>query len=816
MNYLANNWNSFRSLSKYIFLLFAMVCYFPAFTVAKPKPSQKVKRIIRIEFNEKGQMVSTPPSYLTKEDQIDFVVNTGKDFKTKRVIEVYQRFAQTIKALEEKNDKGDSKILAAISLDQSVEAKHLLGVTVAKLADQLNKYVVANETYLKNQITSGTIEKDLQDKSKALTDKTYTDAELALIQVPSLTALEFPSYTVTGRIVNVNGLDIISECKEPLTLDPQSQCCWYVYCGSMPPFHFKEGPVRFEFELRMNNNIPAQLIDQISKSDALTKVLWAINTDKLKAEVTKVLSVATMDVPDPKIIVSKSDLKSLSDEILKKEQDPKTDMKADIGGLFPDDKTKLVYDKLFNLASQFDFLSGKELIAWYLQFAWVSGGQNISANPLVNGNLVGLGQKISEQNATLKKLKKDSVKNAAELILVENTSKTSNSAGNITALNKAYDDLLTAKSTNDALIDAANAALKSLKKQGSSDVINQLNKPALLSDSLLYQGLVYINNPGNYNKTFYAFMRNHDALEDFQLKGKEPAKGINETQRMYILVDNSPPKAKYMLKTTITPINLSDDVPPSGAEIGQRAMKAAKPLFTRVPKPGLDDVFSLYESLKNLYAPAANGILALPFHLTPDNSPDYLTRMVSHESPFKAPSTVSYQLLDSATSKNLNSEGTAYTYRYNKLYRFRIKAGIVYSFLQNKNYTINAATNTATYTNNYTGLAPSVGLQIFTTRLDIQSQRFFPHGAAPYAYVGYLYTGAPAANILLGTGWEIFSGFALTAGVHYGKSQGLTVVSGSLQEKDDYQPAFFFSLNIGLEAFNALFNTAKPTANPFK
>jgi hypothetical protein len=75
---------------------------------------------------------------------------------------------------------------------------------------------------------------------------------------------------------------------------------------------------------------------------------------------------------------------------------------------------------------------------------------------------------------------------------------------------------------------------------------------------------------------------------------------------------------------------------------------------------------------------------------------------------------------------------------------------------------------------------------------------------------------SPANNFLLGGGFEVFSGFAVAGGIHLGKTQGLSVSNGALEEKDLYKIAPFVSVSIGLEAFNALFNTAKPTVNPLK
>ena len=210
-----------------------------------------------------------------------------------------------------------------------------------------------------------------------------------------------------------------------------------------------------------------------------------------------------------------------------------------------------------------------------------------------------------------------------------------------------------------------------------------------------------------------------------------------------------------------------------------------------------------------------NGVLKLPVQLNIDTSADFVTKEVLQERQKNATTVVNYTIVD-ANGKNLSGEGTTFSYNFDKLYRFKIKAGIAYSTFKGRNYTVNTANNTANYTNAWTGLAPSLGVQVFPVPLEVESKKFLPHGLAPFGYVGYLFNGAPGNNLLLGGGWELYSGIAFTVGAHIGRSQRLELTEGVIQEQDYYKPAFFFSLNIGLEAFNIIFGTGKPSVNPFK
>jgi hypothetical protein len=799
-------------------------------------------------------MTSVPPAFITTQDRIVFQVTVTDEFNQNRITEIYKIFQQTLHQLNETDGAGKNLALKSIGLEnttatnQGGDAGEILLIIRRKLAEALDAFLTKHQDILSKQL-----DPDKEHAALKVYRDNATDAIVSrypnFFYLPDLENLVMPKYTVLCQVENVNGLDMESKCNAPLALIPGCNSCGTQFTNSLELNDITKGPVRLKFELRMDNNILTTLIEQVKNNTHINAALLANNPVDIVKTLNNILNFSNLlgqaGIDQPTIDtlnkwITARETQAVGTAVKKNNKKGKGKKPA-VTPPDPDMKLSPIQVQAITIslktidriAAQ---LQTKEILAWIFQLSWLTAGQQLTANPVGYHVSATTGKQISEVGKELKSLLQDSARIQSELTLLENVSKAAGAANGLKMLTLKYDTLELAKKAMITSLDDQRNALKKLKTNLPDEMISQLNKGLALSDSLFYRGYLYINHQdarkknwfalspdvrdNSYfpNRTYYAFMRSHDALEDFQLKGKDPVKGINETQRLYILIENAQDKSKYLLKTTINNIPPPNDVDQLGNGVGDKDFA----LFVKVPatKTSLDDLFSLYEQEKKVagfaLAPFSNGLFTLPFKVTPDKTPDYVTKPLSHESPFKAPSTVSYQILDSAKGKNVNSEATVYTYRFNKLYRFRLKAGIAYSFLQNRTYNVNQTLNTIAYTTNYTGLEPSFGIQIFTTRLDIQSTRLFPHGAAPFIYLGYLYHNAPGTNFLLGTGWEVFSGFAISGGVHYGLSQRLAIDDGTPQPQNYYKPAGFISLDIGLEAFNALFNTAKPTVNPFK
>jgi len=821
--------------------------------------SLKNEPIIRIDFNEKGQMTSTPPAFITSQDKIIFQVTVTDEFNQNRIIQIYKIFQQTLNQLNQSDGATKNQALKTLGLentsatDQSRNAAEILLITERKLAENLDAFLTKHRDILSLQL-----DPDKEHKALLVYEGHAIDALLSkypdLFYLPDMEDLVVPKYTVVCQVENVNGLDMESKCNTPLVLAPGCNTCGTQFTNSLMLDDITKGPVRLKFELRLDNNILSTLIKQVKNNALINAAFLAKNPLDIVKNINNILNFSnvsgqagidqpTIDALNKWIIAKESQAAKPADHQTHKTQnEPAKDKKAaDTPPPIPD--VTLTPDQVTAITKSLQTIDGlavqlqtKEILAWIFQLSWLTGGQQLTANPVGYHISATTGKQTSDANNQLKSLLQDSARIQSELTLLENVSKAGGAANDLKTLTLKYDTLQLAKKAMVKSLEDQRAALKKLKSNLPDELVSQLNKGLALSDSLFYRGYLYINHQDGKkkawfalspesrdyayfpNRNYYAFMRSHDALEDFQLKGKDPVKGINETQRLYILIDNAQDKSKYLLKTTIANIAPSADIDQLGVGVG--AQLNTNVIRAPAAPTAMDDLFTLYEKEKKIagfaLSPFSNGLFSLPFKVTPDKTPDYVTKPLSHESPFKAPSTVSYQIIDSAKAKNMNSEGTVYTYRFNKLYRFRIKAGIAYSFLQNRTYAVNPTLNTVSYTTNYTGLEPALGIQIFTTRLDIQSTRLFPHGAAPFIYLGYLYHNAPGTNFLLGAGWEVFSGFAISGGVHYGLSQRLAIDDGTPQPQNYYKPAAFVSLDIGLEAFNALFNTAKPTVNPFK
>ncbi|OCX54291.1 hypothetical protein BEL04_08515 [Mucilaginibacter sp. PPCGB 2223] len=760
-----------------------------------------------ITFNESGQITSELPALVTTKDCIEFVVVGTKENYRNRVLDAYQRYLETIKNLD-KNTNDLYTVLDNINMDNVTRTnRRLLWDLQAKMATALLDWVahdpeVANIVMAKRNLS--------EDKAKL---QTFVDRgtsppseDMKDMAIPNPVDLAKASYVVDYdfRGAFPSGAKVCA-ASEPL-IGTEDCCSW----------KFKSKPItiaadipfyRLGYKLRLRNVTYDVLNAQLKQLNALMVKARAIDLDKEKKNLK-----AAMDGVKAAGQADAAELFDWMDSKIKGKEDQTS--YAHIKTVY--DQTA-AGDNMFgeiNKAIANTYKSSvldPDILKFMLALSWATKGNNLTLNPLTSGlptdskgqidtkteelndstrSLSALGQKIDLYKAMLNPAGKDCCKPpyyADQL--------------------KAFNAMLDLQKVIVKAQDKLTKDIQTLKDQQTKSAKTQSDlKKTMLSDSLFYDGYLNISQyTDKFSHPGYHYMRHHDALNDYRHFDITQQLEINEAQFLEAVAENQDPSKKIVIKYTFAS---------AGSDVDFIGTQTSLALAAAPPHKKLDDIYNAYKRISDLYIPYGNGVINLPLLPMIDQTPNYITKVNVPPDPDKAPQIGSYVFQDSVSAKNLTTQGVAFKFRINKLYNFRFKAGIAYSHLSRRTYSINPATNTATFTTNYVGMGPDFGVQIFTRRIDIQRKDIFPDGAAPFFYVGYLYNDAPINNFLLGGGWEIVSGFAIMGGVHLGKSQSLFTGQGVLQTKDTYKGDWFVSLSFGLEAFKNVFNTAKSIANP--
>ncbi|TDQ11378.1 hypothetical protein [Pedobacter metabolipauper] len=741
-------------------------------------------------FNEKGQLLSAPPSILTdhKKTRIYFTVTVSPEYRAQRTIAWYNHFKNQIGLLKKLTD-----VKASVGLPD----------TDGKLNDKINavKYTMAQQLIklLKSdQVAIDILSKQLNIANE-ITELAKIDSPKTSIWLPQLEDLMVPAY------------DLVTDPEFPVQFGRIGGKNEWKFMATLDPVKVEELSI-CKFKLVQSNEKYLAVIKQLANNKILSASFKDTIPD-LKSTNQYIATGLNLVFLDPDFPKRKMIL-----DIFNKQRSGTALSIAESSFITNVSSNEFKYlngelNKLMN-SPELQFFRDDNHINFLLQFSWLINPLSLSANPfkdtIEKDDLEKINGDIKRLDAELKKNKEDLANINQELLILENRSRVSGSSvQELQLLKNTYASRLIDKTNTQIAIEKIQADIKELKDTPDQlKASNIIKDNFLVKDSLLYDGLLYINHKtARPNRNGYAIIRQHDRLNDYLLMGNDNKVQINETQRMYVMVHNSSKDASYRLNTTITSIAADQDL--GGLD------KLAKQGNLASGSPNKSDdanaAYRFYLVLMNITKPYASGILRLPISPIHDTSPNYVSKLINHELPGEAPAMVNYQIIDSATSKNLSPENITYHYRFNKLYRFRIKTGMTYSFMERNMYTIDASDNSATYTTDRGGLGATVGVQVFTKRLDIQSEKILPHGILPFFYLGYQITDAPANNFLLGGGWEIYSGFAVTGGVHFGKTERLTLNGGALATTHYYKRGAFIGLSIGLQAFDAIFNKAKPT-----
>ncbi|MEO1263629.1 MAG: hypothetical protein AAFZ15_32755 [Bacteroidota bacterium] len=404
----------------------------------------------------------------------------------------------------------------------------------------------------------------------------------------------------------------------------------------------------------------------------------------------------------------------------------------------------------------------------------------------------------------------------------------SRTGNSINEIDSIYTELIKMKR---AAADSVKDASTAIKKAANF-------KNVTLKDSLLYKGKLVYSGKGEYR-----YMRHHDAALAYTLMSEKPRVEITTEEEIQILSHNENGNAGSEL--FITPEKVTNDNPVLSDQVASFLSLSDKIELPEIPPivPTHDkilaEVLPPNNKSSNLLGTvaASTAILLdnigsvcekidyqLPDQII-DKSENYKTIYFRH-APLEsmAPLKVKYEIKNKGGQKSLSGK---YFYRYNKLQNWRLKPGIVYSWLTNTKYTLNSEkTAVENVTRNDFGIATSIGVQLFPYKQDIRrlglnlyssNDKYKRKFSWPiYFYGGIMLRDKPWRQFLLGGGIEPVYGFAITAGKHIGEVDQLQVNEfGTLSTDKVWRQNWFVSVNIDYVVFERLIKLLGIN-NPFK
>ncbi len=350
--------------------------------------------------------------------------------------------------------------------------------------------------------------------------------------------------------------------------------------------------------------------------------------------------------------------------------------------------------------------------------------------------------------------------------------------------------------------EAKNAELKELEKTGVSSVTSATPLAAKLG---LETSDFFLNKV-----VFGSNLMHHIDGSEKQFMNKKTVKEIDELTVLDIFVHNDKAATDYVFQYSFEKI--TKDITSFEEELTFDVSHLAS---------GSDDpkVFLQYYLLLKIY----KEVVASQFTKTPPKTlprsekPRFQTNEVNSKikprDVMEVPGKVTYTVLNPISNKDTIAQGA---YRINKLYRFRYKIGPSYSWLTQRDYTLNDD-QTYTLDEKNAGLQTVFGLQYYFLRNDIRKQE--PKRQS-FAFLGLNIGKEIVENIYLGVGYEIVDGMSITAGFHFGMTEKLYSRNGilAINNRAWATPAPFITLGFDHGIFNALFknNVRTSTTTIFK
>lgn len=277
-------------------------------------------------------------------------------------------------------------------------------------------------------------------------------------------------------------------------------------------------------------------------------------------------------------------------------------------------------------------------------------------------------------------------------------------------------------------------------------------------------------------------MRHLDVANNYLIMAVRPKKEIDETNKLYILAENVKPDLKLSVGfTTAAPpednsafTNALGGTADFGVTVNNNAHHLVGGLSDAERATILARIKDNFKHVK-LEVTALKGLTqppVLPVFFNRDETPDFITQVLEHNDLFDPPVVATYTVKSTATDNTQKDVNTG-SYRINKLYRFRFKAGLSYSFLREKQYTL-VSPGQYTESDAPFGVDGTFGIQTYFTKQDLRSKNV---AWRPFFYAG-LSMRKITENFYTGLGVEPLSGLAFGVNAHIGKMQALTGANG--------------------------------------
>jgi len=668
--------------------------------------------VIALQFKSNGQLVSYPPEFLKGGSKIMGSIQLDDHFWIARINEVV---ANRIKTLENMTKYFNPKQILTYGLTTELAALRL------ELVGDLDTYINSLPVTLLSPEQKSYYLKKIRSYGINIVKPTYP-----LKLIPPIEELVNPEIKLYYSYYNEKGIRINSDgtlyCNGATDFVLFKSCCTCNSAGAhydTDLIEMSEKAFEVKYELRMANNL--NKVQMCWKS--CVPYQEGINTN---LEYVKNLFTDPFD----------AEFKKTGEEV-KKLQKNKDDPTVQVTPLL--DKIKK-YNK--DLDIPINNLNNVANAPWFAAWLWLNNGIP-KVNPFDAKALLF----ATPDDAKLTPADK------ARYSLFDNmVTKGALKIEDISQIDTGFKNMTRIKAAMDATAAAPG------------------NDPALY-DRLLYQGLLKISPSDSL-----IFMRHLDVANNYLIMAIHPKKEIDETNKLYILSENTPPALKQSIgfTTAAPPEDNSAFTLALGGAQDEHALGPAATLT-----PAQRDV-AVKQIIKG-YADAQKKIAALkelgqkpvlPVFFDEDQTPDYITQVLEHNDLYDAPVIASYSVKTTAAD-NTQEEVNTGSYRINKLYRFRFKAGLAYSLLKNKQYTL---VSPGQYTLNDPpfGVDGTFGIQTYFQRQDLRSRAV---AWRPFVYVG-LSMRKISENFYLGAGFEPLSGLALGVNAHFGKMQELTGANG--------------------------------------
>lgn len=705
----------------------------PKVTVTAPNAAVYVnnggeKGEIILEFRNDGQLSSYPPEKVKPGQTISARLELDQEYWIRRINNVISSWITTsenIKNYDEKNkfiNYGLNYNNDLLPVQQEIKYQLLTFINNSKYipVEQKNYYKSKINLIMPHVVLSST--------------NTY---------VPSIETLITPKYTIEFQFYNNKGLRIDKSGNlyshkedepEPfIAYNPsgRSEASIIYYCK---PIVIPENCYEVKYNLVIENSISKLTVDW-AKND-IFPVTFISKLDMVKKAIDDVLMAEYKSVYEAASKV-KNDLakKPKIPAALSKQA---TDLDTEVNDVLSD----------FNNTNS-------EEKRWIMKWLWLSNGV-----PMINPFdfqqeklFVSAENKLSNEERSLYQIFENMLNKGSFQI------------DNITHIDSDLKNLHIIKAKLDA---EAKAKVKETQ----------------LYNHYLYQGVLKSSVGSNH-----VFMRHLNAKDDYLIMNRKPKKEITEDERLYVLTENKNLSEKLTIGFTTIPITSDNSLittqvndqfgdksirtSEKDGQFGNNALVDTKnKAFVQSKTPVkkflilVDALTAKVNNLRSLTKPPV-----LPIFFEYDKTPDLMTDVIEHDFLYEAPATASYSVKRINTDTTVVHQGN---YRINKLYRWRIKAGVIYSGFQKSDFT-ETSTNQYTLDSPSYGIDGTFGVQTYFKKQDIRSTQVDWNRL--YGYVGLSMRNI-TENFYLGVGIEPVSGIALGINSHIGKREVLTGAEG--------------------------------------